>query len=163
MRKLIVVFMAILFATPSFAAVGIWKNGVPQGTATDIELTGAGWTNNGSRWTFPIAITGSANGGSASMTTTDTAVSTSYALVKKQIGVQSGLAGTLADGSDGQILTVFITARAGSGTFVLTPTTRTGYASITFDAAAEHATLLYVNDTVGWIVLATNATIDTPS
>jgi hypothetical protein len=166
MRKLLALIMIaglVLMPHPSFAAVGIWKDGSPQGTATDIEFSGAGWTNNGSRWTFPLVMAGTASGGSTSMTTTDTAVSVSYALVKKQIGIQVGLAGTLAGGTDGQILTILITARAGSGTFVLTPTTKTGYASITFDAAGEFATLMYVNSTVGWIILSTTATLNTPS
>lgn len=149
-----------MFATPSFAAVGLKVDSTPTGTCTDINFTGAVVTNDGSTCEIPMVLAGAANGGAISMTTTDTVVDPSYALVKKELGVQVGLAGTLADGSPGQILTIFITALAGSGTFIVTPTTATGFASITFDAAEEYATLLYLDDTNGWIIQATNATIN---
>lgn len=164
MRKfsmLMALFLALMVAivAPSHASVGIWEDGSPVGVATDIEFTGAVTTDNGSRWTFPLVLAGTGNGGATTMVTTDTAVSPSYALVRKALGVQVGLAGTLADGSPGQILTIRITERAGSGTFVLVPTTTTNFYSLTFDAVNEYATLLYSDDTTGWIILSTNATI----
>lgn len=163
MRKLIALGIAmLLLVTPAFAAVGVKVDGVNVGTATDFNFTGAVATNDGSTWTFPFILAGASNGGSISMTTTDTTVSTSYALVKKEIGVQVGLAGTLANGEPGQILTVLITLRAGSGTYVLSPTTTLGFTSLTFDAAGEYATLLYIDDTSGWVIVATNATITQP-
>lgn len=152
MRKLIVLVLAItmLFATPSFAAVGMWNNGVPQGTATDIEITGSGWTNNGSRWTFPLAASGTANSGAVSMTSNDTAVSTSYAFIRKNIGFNAQ-AGTLANGTPGQTLTILISQEIATGTFVLTPSTKTGYLSLEFNDPGDLATLLFVNITIGWV------------
>lgn len=155
MRKLIVLLLAILmFATPSFAAVGIWKEGAPQGTATDIEIYGDGWTNNGSRWTFSLAAAGSAIGGAATMTSNETAVSTSYAFVRITVGINQQ-AGTLADGTPGQIITILISEDVDAvGEMILTPTTKTGYASLEFNDAGDQASLLYVDDSIGWIPLS---------
>ena len=59
---------------------------------------------------------------------------------------------TLANGKPGQVLQILlVTDGGGAGT--LTPTTKTGFATIVFDDAGERATLYYVNDTVGWIIL----------
>lgn len=164
MRKEMALIMAILLfvATPSFAAVGIWVDGAPVGTATDIEFTEGVLTHNGSRWTFPLLLAGTANGGAATMTTTDTAISTSYSYVRKAIGVQVGLAGTLANGTPGQIITIMITARAGSGTFLVIPTTKSGYTQLTFDAVDEYATLLFVDTTTGWVPIAGSAGVIIP-
>jgi len=159
MRKIISLVMAImlLVVTPSFAAVGIWIDGAPSFTATDIEFTEGVVTHVNGRAKFSLLLAGTANGGAATMTTTDTAISTSYSLVRKDIGVQVGLAGTLADGSPGQVLTIIITARAGSGTFLVTPTTKSGFVRLTFDAADEYATLLFVDTTIGWVPIAASA------
>ena len=44
-------------------------------------------------------------------------------------------------------------ATAGGGTGTLTPTTKKGYATIAFSVAGDAATLMYVDDTEGWIVI----------
>ena len=59
---------------------------------------------------------------------------------------------TLADGSDGQIK-IIIHAVAG-GTGVLTPTTKTGFTTITFNSAGDTATLMF-NTTIGWVIIST--------
>lgn len=162
MRKLkaiIIMFLLLAFTSPSFASVGYKVDGSPLGAVTDLNFRslGTAGTFDGSTLTFNLILAGTGNGGATSMTTTDTAVSTSYAISRKAIGVQVGLAGTLADGYPGQILTIFITTVAGSGTYVLTPTTKTGFTTLTFDAAKDQATLLFVNSTVGWILLSNTA------
>lgn len=164
MKKLFVLITTLLLfnASPLFASVGIWEDGNPTGTVTDFEFQGSSFTNNGSRWTFNLLLAGAADGGATSMTTTDTAVSTSYVLVRKAIGPTVGQVGTLADGSPGQIQTIFITERSGSGTFVLTPTTTTGFETITFDAVGEYATLMFADSTTGWIMLSTTGTLAQP-
>jgi hypothetical protein len=56
---------------------------------------------------------------------------------------------TLADGTDGQIK--IITHVVAGGTGVLTPTTKTGFTTITFNAAGDSVTLRF-NTTIGWVV-----------
>ena len=57
---------------------------------------------------------------------------------------------TLANGANGQILTIIMVADGGDGT--LTPTTKTGYSSITFTAVGNAVTLQFLT-TVGWMVI----------
>ena len=58
---------------------------------------------------------------------------------------------TLADGSPGQILVLNLTTDGGDGT--LTPATKTGFITIVFADAGDQATLLFVDDIIGWILL----------
>lgn len=63
---------------------------------------------------------------------------------------------TLANGTDGQIKTIIHDVDGGSA--ILTPTTKTGYTTITFTAVGETATLQYAT-TRGWFILALNGAI----
>lgn len=63
---------------------------------------------------------------------------------------------TLANGTDGQIITVIHDVDGGSA--VLTPTTKTGFTTVTFTAVGESVTLQYVT-TRGWIILAINGAV----
>tara|TARA_R110000868_G_scaffold263443_1_gene522071 strand:+ start:85 stop:942 length:858 start_codon:yes stop_codon:yes gene_type:complete len=56
---------------------------------------------------------------------------------------------TLANGVDGQRLTIVHDVDGGSG--VLTPTTKTGFSTVTFTSAGDTVTLVYVT-TRGWMV-----------
>ena len=59
---------------------------------------------------------------------------------------------TLANGVPGQILIINLTTD-GNGDGTLTPTTKTGFTTIVFADAGDQATLLYVDDVIGWILL----------
>jgi hypothetical protein len=73
----------------------------------------------------------------------------------------TGNALTLANGSTGQVKTViYIAEAAGGDTGVLTPTNRLGYASITFNAIGDTATLQYTG--AAWAILAVNGATITP-
>lgn len=61
---------------------------------------------------------------------------------------------TLANGVPGQIITIALVVDGG-GTGTLTPATKSGFVSIAFADAGDIASLLYVNDTVGWVILGT--------
>lgn len=166
-----VVMLSFFIAQNAFAAVGIKVDGVSAGDATTLNLKTHGGTvlNDGSDWTVPtiganMIAAGVANGGATSMTTSTLAVPIGYGYIRKAISSDPAFsAGTMANGTPGQLLTLHITERQGSGTFVLTPTTKTGFASITFDAVGEIATFWYVDDTTGWVLFGnTNATITLP-
>lgn len=61
---------------------------------------------------------------------------------------------TLADGIPGQGLIIQL-AVDGGGTGTLTPATSTGFATIVFADAGDTATLMYVDDSIGWIIIGT--------
>jgi len=74
-----------------------------------------------------------------------------HAVVNKTTGVDAE-ALTLANGRRGQILHLLL-GTDGGGDGTLTPVTATGWATIVFADAGDRATLLYVDDTVGWVIL----------
>lgn len=87
-----------------------------------------------------------------------------YVSIRKAIGSVGGLDETdggtrLQNGTPGQILHIIIISRNTTGTWILTPDLTVGFTSLTFDAANEYVTMLYVNDTLGWMLISTNATI----
>lgn len=106
---------------------------------------------------YDAIYAGAQRSGVSTMVSGSLAIPTSYALVIKAI-TQTATPLTLANGVPGQILTFQVSTMA-SGGAILTPTTCTGFTTITFDAAKEYVTLLYIDDTYGWILIGTNATI----
>jgi hypothetical protein len=58
---------------------------------------------------------------------------------------------TLADGFEGQILTISLVTDGGDGT--LTPSTSSGWATIVFADAGDTATLKFISNTDGWVIL----------
>lgn len=162
--KVLAIFAMLLICSVSYASVGVRLNGAAVGTATDLNFVcGSGTssivTQDGSMYNINcspnLAATGIANGGATSMVTTDSAVPTTYALVRKAIaslasgGTQTG---TLANGIPGQLLSFQITSVGASGTFTITPTTSTGWSTLKFTAQNDQVVLLYVSDTIGWIL-----------
>jgi len=60
---------------------------------------------------------------------------------------------TLANGADGQVKIIVMVVDGGDGT--LTPTTKTGFSTITFNDAGDGVVLVYTT-TTGWIVVGNN-------
>jgi len=58
---------------------------------------------------------------------------------------------TLANGVNGQLLTIVMVVDGGDGT--LTPTTKTGFATVTFTDVGNAVTLQYFT-TLGWMIVA---------
>jgi hypothetical protein len=58
---------------------------------------------------------------------------------------------TLANGANGQILTIIMVVDGGEGT--LTPTTKTGYNTIAFNDVGDTIVLQYLT-TVGWMIIS---------
>lgn len=84
-----------------------------------------------------------------------------HAIVQKTTGGDAE-ALTLADGVPGQILVINL-AVDGGGAGTLTPTTATGWATIVFADALDQAILLYVDDTLGWIILGLSGAAGPPA
>lgn len=60
---------------------------------------------------------------------------------------------TLANGVPGQTVTIYLSVDGG-GDGTLTPATSTYWSTILFADAGDQATLMYVDDTIGWIILS---------
>lgn len=73
-----------------------------------------------------------------------------------------GEALTLANGTPGQLLTIVL-GTDGGGDGTLTPATVTGFATIVFADAGDSATLQYVDDTVGWILIGASGVAAPPA
>lgn len=162
MRKFSVflLFLWMLFyPLSSYADNGVKKDGSSVGAFTDISFRGNGGaiTLTGSDLVFNLAVAGVGNGGGTSMITTDTAVPVTYGYVRKHLSSTTNVVLTLADGKAGQLLTLYISEVDSSGTALLRPTTNTGYVQLTFNAADDFVTLLYVDDTTGWVIIASNS------
>jgi hypothetical protein len=79
-----------------------------------------------------------------------------HAIVNKTTGADAE-ALTLADGKPGQVLVINL-ATAGGGAGTITPATSTGWATVILLGAKDQVTLLYVDDTIGWIMLGAKGT-----
>jgi hypothetical protein len=88
------------------------------------------------------------------------AIPVTHPIVLKTTGADAE-ALTLANGEPGQILLIdLVTDGGGAGT--LTPTTKTGFATIVFADAGDRATLLYVDDTIGWVIIGLSGVAGPP-
>jgi len=167
MRKKLLLSLIIaaylLASSTAFASVGFKKDGTTNGTATDINVRNAGTsvTNDGSTVTFNLMLAGTQLSGTVSMASGTTAVDPAYAFVRKHIATLAQ-AGTLANGKPGQLLTVLISQETGTSSFVITPTTKVGYTSVTLDDAGDLVTFLYLDDTNGWVIVSGNSLTVTP-
>lgn len=88
------------------------------------------------------------------LTTTSAADSLAIPITHMYVAKTTGAdaeALTLANGEPGQILVINLTTDGG-GDGTLTPTTKTGFATIVFADAGDQAVLYYVDDTTGWII-----------
>jgi hypothetical protein len=91
--------------------------------------------------------------GSATVAADVLAIPVTASYIAKTTGADAE-ALTLANGVPGQVITIALVVDGG-GTGTLTPATKSGFVSIAFADAGDIATLQYVNDTVGWVILGT--------
>ena len=135
---------------------GVGGSGASAGTGGAVSFTGTvavtgattltgNLTSNGALISTPQALTGA---GAVNVTTLTTAVTTTA----------PAQALTLANGTNGQIKTIVHQALSGGGTWVLTPTTKTGYTTITSTAVGETCTLQFFT-TIGWCILSLRGAI----
>lgn len=127
-------------ATSSFPAIK--RNGAAinfrlADDSADCDITAAAITASGPLITTPQALSGA---GAINLTTGTTAFTST--------GAAQAL--TLADGTNGQIKTIVHVADGGSG--VLTPTTASGYTTITFTNIGDSVTLQFFTG-AGWCIV----------
>jgi hypothetical protein len=106
----------------------------------------------------------------ASSSTNLAPVNLPFGVLLKNIGFAPGPDGTgvgseLHDGVAGQTLSIIITSGNGGGTWVLTPDTSTGWTKLTFALKGQIATLVYVDDSIGWVIdsVGSSAALDLPT
>ena len=121
--------------------------------------------------TYDLIYVGYARGGASSMVSTASSITTAglaYSVLTK-VTADSPTAAIntigLANGVKGQLLKIRLTTK-GTNNFIIDKTciaggtTTTGWSILTFTASGGFVVLLYVDDTVGWIVTsATSVTI----
>ena len=88
------------------------------------------------------------------------AIPVTHAIVAKTTGADAE-ALTLADGIPGQVLVIYL-ATDGNGDGTLTPSTATGWATIVFADAGDRAVLMFVDDSIGWIILGLSGVAGPP-
>ena len=167
MKKLfaIVLTVALLFSASSvFASVGYKKDGVDVGAAADINIVSGLSELSGS------VVNLYANGYKSGVTTNVssesnlTSAALAYGVIKKVCPDSTAdVQVALANGTSGQMLTIIVTtAAAGAGDWIITDDgiapgvftmTKTGWDDIAMDTANEMVTLLYLDDTYGWIIV----------
>ena len=141
--------------------VSITSDGTGGTVSIDVIDTGADsnlainakWSGTvafGSAVSFSAGITGGVVGGVQTLAAAG-AVNLTTAITR--IDSAGAIALTLADGTNGQIKYIVMGTDGGDAT--LTPTTKTGFSTITFNDAGDWVTLVFIT-TKGWIVVGNN-------
>jgi len=163
MRKFIglAVIVALLsFVGLAYGAVSVDDIDGYVGDAVHVDVVGQKTTFSGD--TVQILANGHKEGVTTNVSTESnlTSAALAYGVVKVNSGTTRYV--SIADGTPGQMIT-FTLATVDGGTFVITDDykasadTKTGWDDLTFNAVLDSVTLLYVDDTYGWIVIGTNS------
>lgn len=98
--------------------------------------------------------------GVSTMSSSSTAINPlngAFVVYIKQAGGANGLDSTdggtrLSAGTPGQVIVLYLLGVMTGGSWIITPDTSTTFTSVTLATANEHVALLYVNDTIGWMI-----------
>jgi hypothetical protein len=174
MKRFLTVFaILLLLVSPAIASVGVQEDGTAEGQATDINIgTGLNHSSNGSVSTITLDQAGDLTfqssllaigrkGGVSTASSSSTDFGTAsmpYTVILKYVSGGGGLdtspGTTLANGQPGQVLVLYIQGLMASGTWVVTASKKMGWTTLTMDTIGDNAALLYVNDTIGWLILS---------
>lgn len=176
MKKLLsslIISGLVLCGSSVYAEMGCKINGdsTKCGPFTNIDFktqTGSDTsTINGMTKSIPVLsstmfATGVANGGATSVASTTAALPVGFAFVRKVIPSNSDpafTAGTLANGTPGQILTVYVAGLSPSGattggSYTITPTTSTGFTSVKLSAVNDAVVFHYIDAATGWVLIS---------
>jgi len=164
MRKILAVLIAILsFVAPAFATVAVNDIDGYVGESTNIYIEGQDVSFDGSQVT--VLANGHKEGvtTNVSLETNLTSAALNYGIILLQAGSAKSIA--LADGTPGQMITIISSVYDGKtititddgvNDVVFGDTTATGWDDIAVDSAFDSITLLYLDTTYGWIIVANN-------
>ena len=101
-------------------------------------------------------------GGASTVSSSSTAidpVSQAYTVVRKCIGGNNcleeiGVGTILPDGVSGKVVVLVLIALDTNGSWTVTPKTSKIFTNVSLDAVGEMITLLWLNDTVGWVPMS---------
>jgi len=163
MRKCIVfavvIALILSFVPYAFASVGYKKDGADKGQITDIDFRGSNTSFNQS--TVTVYANGHKDGVTTNVSTESnlTSAALAYGVILMHINSNSKYV-SIANGSIGQMVTIIVTDLNGSGTNYITDdyvasgtVTKTGWDDIALTELNDSVTLLYVDDTYGWIIV----------
>lgn len=176
-KYLSLLICALLFSSSAYASVGSQEDGNAESIDTDLNWsTNLDHSASGSVGTVSVSASptftgdvtfrstlianGRVNGVSsfASSTTAILPSSLPFTIIRKYVSGASGLdvtpGSTLTNGTPGQVLVLQVVGLMAGGSWTVTPVTATGFTSLTLDTRGDSMTLLYLNDTLGWIVTA---------
>lgn len=102
-----------------------------------------------------MRVTGLGSGGVSSVATdTTTLTTTGYSLFTVKVATTTL---TVANGQEGEIVTLLGEEGSDTGTLTISATTKTGWTSVSMDTVRDSLTLLYLNSTSGWIIIGSNS------
>lgn len=171
MKKILsLLALLTLLASPVFASVGINVNGTTIGTAGNLYVNcnsgGSPYIdgfNYSATCSTSLVADGTYNGGYVSLGTIDAGIALTSAYIQKAISNLGTTTDTLPNGIPNQIVTFSITTVTGGGSWTLSPTTATGWTGLVFNTSGQVATLLYVNSSVGWIIVSADGSASSPA
>lgn len=149
MKKLIIVALILLLASPAMASVGV-KRGTshyPEGEVVYIDLGDGGYVAGDTAYIGSTSIVGT-----STMVSGPTAIPVTYRKVHQTFS-GTNVISTLANGTAGQILILDVTVNAATYTWKITPATATTFTNVTISAVGSYVVLQYLNDTVGWTII----------
>jgi hypothetical protein len=166
MKKLIglaVVIALLSFVACADAAVGYRKDGEYQGAVADVNIDG--FASSDGR-VLTIFSNGHRSGVTANVSSESNLLAAALAyglIVKATVGTSGGEYVSLADGTPGQMVTITLTDYNDTDAFIITDDkvaggtmTKTGWDDITFNSDLDSITLLWLDDTYGWIIVGNN-------
>jgi len=154
----LLMLMLILLPASAFASVGVKQNGSYIGEATDIDFSSLSFDGSTATVNYASNLFASGRiGASSSLSSSSTKLvpaNIPYTVLRKVLsaGAEST---TLQNGTAGQILQLIVVESSG-GVWTITPTTALGWSSLTMTASGAFITLMYLNDSFGWILLGQN-------
>lgn len=159
----VVIALLLSLTGLAIASVGYKKDGENEGNAVSVDFKNGLTTFDGS--TVSFYANGYKDGVTTNVSTESnlTSAALAYGIVKLEIGSTKYI--NLASGTAGQMIT-FIVTTAGGGTVYITDdkvsstlqaaTVTTGWDDIALTEINDSVTLLYVDDTYGWIISGQN-------
>lgn len=182
MFALILALALVIGAAPAYAAVGVQDDGSYVGAATEINFDGGVTvssdgstvtvdpTTSTENYTFKTTVVASGHKEGVTTNVSTESNLTSAALAYGVIAVtySKNKYVNIAAGVKGQMVTIYIADTTGKGPsdyYTITDdyvaaassAAKTGWDDIQFDAAGDSVTLLWVDDTTGWIIISRNS------
>lgn len=161
MKKLWTIALILaLFAGTAYAIVAVDDDGDYIGEAVTLDFD-RGLVASKSGSTVTVAATGYKEGETTNVSTESslTSAALAYGLISLQVGSAKTIG--LSDGDVGQMITVRCSVRDGASAVIwkyatATPITCTGWSTLTFDTQGDSITLLWLDDTTGWVIVGNN-------